>query len=206
MQIIGITGRMGSGKSTTAQFFGKLGYQIIDADALAKKVLLEKEVKLQLVNSFGNTILEKGEISRQKLAKQVFASKENIAKINEITHPKIRELFLRTVTSFFKKNNSVKIIYDAPLLLESNYYSKLQKTILVKTDLKICITRAMFKTNLSAAAIKQRISYQIKPTQAIKMVNFVIDGNLDLQKIEKQVLLIDKELTNLPQITPKELF
>lgn len=206
MQIIGLTGRIGSGKSTAAEFFKELGYQIISADIIAKEILQESEVIDELVLAFGKQIKDGEKINSTSLAKQAFQNKKSVQAINSITHPKIRAKSLVTLDKIYQQNPSARVIYDAPLLIEVNAHSKMQKTILVKTDLKIIIERILQrskgrKNKISISDLKKRMYYQIDPDEANKLVDFVINGSVGLAEVKQQVVIIAKQLATIPQLT-----
>ncbi len=117
IKVIGVTGPSGAGKTLTADFFKTYGFKIIGADAATKEVLEFEDCKAQLLEAFGNIILENNKISRKKLANIAFSSQKNLDKLNEITHPlilgKIEEQLLNN--KLHRKN----VILDAPLLFET---------------------------------------------------------------------------------------
>lgn len=199
MKIIGLTGRMCSGKSTIANFFSQLGCVVIAADKLAKIVLATPETILEIKKTFGENVFENGKISFSKLAKESFSSNEAVIKLGAITHPKIAQRFLLEIQKVKKKNTDAIVIYDAPLLLETNAYQKMDKTILVITDYAIILERwrkkiIQGKTHLQEHDLQARIKYQIEPHKAKKMVDFIIDGNQDFGGIKQQVCTIYKKI------------
>ena len=192
IKIIGLTGRMCSGKTTIANFLKNLGCVVLSADFFAKEVLKNSGIILQLSNAFGKEIIENGKIIPAKLSKKAFASKENQQKLGSITHPLISEKFLKSVEKIKAKKEKKIIIYDAPLLLETNAYKKVEKIILVITPLEIIYQRWQEKilkkdNQLKEEDLKKRIIYQITPEEAKKKADFLIDGSLSLEAVKKQV-------------------
>ncbi len=210
MQLIGLTGNIGSGKSTVASFFKQLDYAVISADLLAREVLQKQEVIKEVVASFGRQVLIQGKINPTLLAKVVFQNKENVKKMNVISHPRIQNLSIEKIEKFYKKNEKIKIIYDAPLLIEAGVYSKMQAVILMITSFENILKRlnqkALLKNaRISEDSIKQRIQYQLKPEEAKKFVDFVIDNNTNLESIKLQVATIHKQLLVLPEVVFQDI-
>ena len=118
MKIIGITGGIGSGKTTVVKMFEKYGFEIFIADDEAKKITNVPEVISEIVAVFGNEILENGVINRQKLASIVFNDKSKLDQLNNIIHPRVRQ----KLDELIKKSDENKfMIYESAILIESNF-------------------------------------------------------------------------------------
>lgn len=198
IKIVGLTGRMSSGKSTAAEFFKQLGCEIIFADKLAKLVLNEQETILQIENFFGKEVFKADKISPTKLAKQCFKNNKNLSKLMSITHPKIAQKFSLALNKIKNKKQNTIVIYDAPLLLEAGIYKKMDKNILVVTDDAISLQRWKKKiknnTHFQESDLQNRIQYQIESQKAKKLVDFIIDGNQDFSGVQKQVQAIYQKI------------
>ena len=109
MKLVGLTGNIGSGKSTAASFFRELDYVVIGADLLAREVLQKKEVIEEVVASFGEQVLIQGKIQPTLLAKIVFHNKENVEKMNAISHPRIQEMSLTKIKELYQKNEGKEL-------------------------------------------------------------------------------------------------
>ena len=198
VKVIGLTGRMGSGKTTVASFFKELNYAIINADSLAKTILQEEETIKEIYKNFGKQVFNKGKIIPSLLGRIAFQDKTNTEKLNQITHPKIKKKFFQEVNRIKEKKKFNSIIYDAPLLLEAGAYKKMDKVILVITDYNIILQRWKKKikkeTVWKEEDLKQRIARQINPEEAKKFADFIVDGGKSLEGVKNQVLTIHQKL------------
>ena len=141
--IIGILGGIGSGKSTVASEFAKLGCAVVDADKIAHRLLDEAGVREEIVGLFGQQIVDPaGKIDRGKLAKVVFADAEKLLLLNKTVHP----LVLKETEQLIRRHNGqsrVKaIVLDMPLLLEAGWKKRCDRLIFVECDPQIRAARA----------------------------------------------------------------
>jgi dephospho-CoA kinase len=186
--IIGILGGVGSGKSTAAAEFAKLGCAVIDADKIAHNLLNNKDLRKRIVARFGREILKRGgKIDRRKLAGAAFAGARNLAALNRIIHP----LVLKAVTELIKKANSQKkvkaIVLDMPLLAEVGWAKQCDKLIFVKCRQKIRAKRAKKAGILNLAKLKFRENFQISLDKKEAIADNTIDNNSGLSALARQV-------------------
>lgn len=149
--IIGLLGGVGSGKSTVAAEFAKLGCKVIDADKIVHEFLLKKAVREKIVSLFGRTIFlnSSGEIDHKKLAEVVFADAEKLLLLNTIIHPLVLD---RTEELIKKYNNQPRIkaiVLDMPLLAEVGWAKRCDRLIFVDCKRKLRINRAQKTSGLS---------------------------------------------------------
>ena len=131
MIVVGLTGNIGCGKSTVSNILKKLGVSIIDADIVSREILLDTKVLNLIFDTFGNSIKNTDNtLNRKKLGDIVFNDEKELIKLNNITHPKIKENILNQIKNI--KNDIVVI--DAALLIEANYLDIVDKIILVVCD------------------------------------------------------------------------
>jgi dephospho-CoA kinase len=176
MNKIGITGGIGSGKSTVCEIFKLLGVPVFHADAEAKK-LQDNDliIKKLLINSFGNYIYFKdGKLDRKKLAGLIFNDPTALSNVNSIIHPRVRLSFQKWTD---KHQDTSYVLYEAAVLLESGYSSDFDRNILVLADEKIRIERVIRRDHISEDLVRQRIKNQMPDSQKIKMVDFLIENN-----------------------------
>lgn len=188
---IGITGSIACGKSTVSNYLKEKGYTIIDADKLGHIALTSDEVKEKLKKSFGYTILENNEISREKLGKLVFGNDENLKVLNSIVHPYIRKIILQLQ----EKHRDERLVFlDIALLFEAGFEDLVEKIIVVHVDEKIQLARLMSRNALSKEQAKFRIESQMSSNDKSKLGNYVINNSNTKEETYRQIDLILDEL------------
>ena len=188
---IGITGSIACGKSTVSNYLKEKGYTIIDADKLGHIALTSDEVKEKLKKSFGLTILENNEISREKLGKLVFGNDENLKILNSIVHPYIRKIILQ-----LQENHRDErfVFLDIALLFEAGFEDLVEKIIVVHVDEKIQVARLMSRNALSKEQAMFRIESQMSSNDKSKLGNYVINNSNTKEETYRQIDLILDEL------------
>ena len=188
---IGITGSIACGKSTVSNYLKEKGYTIIDADKLGHIALTSDEVKEKLKKSFGLTILENNEISREKLGKLVFGNDENLKILNSIVHPYIRKIILQLQ----EKHRDERLVFlDIALLFEAGFEDLVEKIIVVHVDEKIQLARLMSRNALSKEQAMFRIESQMSSKDKSILGNYVIDNGGTKEETYKQIDLIIEAL------------
>ncbi len=190
---LGITGGIGSGKTTVCHFFSLLGIPVYNSDLRAKILMNNsEEIRENIMSLFGNDIyLTNGTLNRKKLSKLVFNSKCLLQKLNNIVHPAVREDFLL----WTKSVNSKYIIQESAILIDSGFYKAMDKVITVTAPINDKIKRVITRDNCSKNDVLNRMNNQISDEERFKFSDFIIqngDNNLIISKI----LEIDKKLNN----------
>jgi len=177
----GLTGIMGSGKSTVARIFQVLGAPVFDADQAAKSLYNDPEVVMEVITAFGSGILnDNRQIDFRKLSHIVFNDKTSNGKINRIIHPRVKIL----VESWFTRYSHFPLtIYESALLFESGFYHLLDQKITVTAPLELCLQRVRERNNLSNEEILQRMSFQYSDEKKREFSDAVLYND------EKQMLL-----------------
>lgn len=157
VKIIGLTGGIGSGKTTVARVFHSMGVPVFDADSEAK-ALYDTDSKLneQIKLHFGNDLFENGNLNKRLLAQKVFDDENNLKRLNSIIHPLVKKRF----ESWLEVQNAKYIIREAAILIESGSYKDCHEIILVTAPEDIRIQRVVDRTGLSPLEIKSRIKRQ----------------------------------------------
>jgi len=183
--VIGITGGVGSGKSTVAGMFKSRGATVIDADAVGHRVIKKNSPEYRkIVKVFGTGILQNNkEIDRQKLAGIVFKDKKALAVLNSITHPVI----IKFIRQQIKMPGLKPVIVDAPLLMETGLDSAVDRVVMVKASLKNRIERIQESRGGLKKDIIRRIHSQMPEREKARQADFIIHNNGTLAETRKQV-------------------
>lgn len=182
--IIGITGSIACGKSLVSNYLQEKGYTIIDADKIGHMALENDEVKKQLVNKFGKSILKDNEVNRVTLGKLVFENNENLKELNNIIHPQIR----KNISEQIQVHKNEKLVFvDVPLLFEAKFDDLVEKIIVISLDEKIQLERLMNRNSLSKEEALQRIKSQIPVREKEKLGDYVVDNSFTQENAYNQV-------------------
>lgn len=188
--IIGILGGIGSGKSTAAAEFAKLGCKVIDADKIAHELLGEPSVKEKVVGLFGRSILNpEGKIDREKLAEVVFADADKLSLINEIIHPLVLQRAGELIKQYDCQKQVKAIVLDMPLLVEVGWDKRCDKLIFVDCEQKLRLDRAK-KLGFDKNQVKIRENFQISLDNKANLADNTIENNSDFSVLAKQVVNI----------------
>ena len=193
--IIGLTGGIGSGKSTVANLFKALNVNIVDADIVAREVVQKGQPALKEISHyFGQDILIDGELNRAKLRDIIFSDELKKRWLNELLHPIIRQQMLAQLT----QAKGDYVILEAPLLFENELQVYCDYVVVVDIDEQIQIKRASRRDNNSVEQIKKIIDNQINRQKRLQKANFVIENTYkSLQQLEISVIALDKQLRAL---------
>ena len=185
MKIIGLTGGIGSGKSTIAELFIKKGIRVIDADIVYKELSKPGQVLYnEIVREFGNDILTSGEtIDFKKLAYMVFHDEEKRLLLNKITHPVVRDEVLKEANAL--KNQPLAVIV-VPLLFESGFNEFCDKIICVFVDLRTQISRVMSRDRVDRETALLKIQAQWPMKMKACKSNYVIDNSFTMSESIRQ--------------------
>lgn len=190
--IVGLTGGIASGKTTVSNFFKEIGIKIADADIIAKEISQRKDVEDEMIQVFGKEILDiEGKINRAKLKEIVFSNKEKLSKLNEIIHPKVIEEF-KKIKENTDKNDI--IIFDIPLLFETELDKMCDVIVLVYVDRETQIKRMFERDNISEELAVKIINAQMSLEEKIKKSHIHIENNGTLDELQRKVQNIYREL------------
>ena len=174
MIIVGLTGGIGSGKTTISKYFESFGIPVYIADNEAKALMnRSKVIKRKLIDLFGESAYEDGKLNRPYLASKIFSDQMFLSKMNAIVHPKVASHFKR----WLKKQEAPYIIKEAAIIFENNLESNYNYIITVVADEDLRIERVMKRDEASKDKILSIISNQLPDAEKIKKSNFVITNN-----------------------------
>ncbi|MFL0247473.1 dephospho-CoA kinase [Candidatus Clostridium stratigraminis] len=192
---VGLTGGIGSGKSTVSNFLKEKGIPIIDADIISRDILiLYPEVISNIRKEFGSEFFDaKGLLKRRELGNFVFNNPEGKLKLEALTIPYIiKEIYLKIEK--YKIEGFKMCIVDAPTLIETGLYKAMDLNILVWVDVNTQIERTLKRDNLNLGDVKNRINAQIPLEDKKKYVNFIIDNRSSIEATKNQIDKVLKEI------------
>jgi len=187
MRVLGLTGGIGSGKSMVAQIFARLGAVVIDADQLAREVVEPGQPALQeIATAFGrDVLLSDGRLDRSKLAGIIFADPAERARLDAITHPRIRARMDQEIKA--RRSGPGVLIVDIPLLYENARTHSVERVIVVWVDPQTQLRRIRRRDGLSAEAARQRIAAQMPLDAKRARADHVIDNSGSREDTRRQV-------------------
>ncbi|MEY4025845.1 MAG: dephospho-CoA kinase [Actinomycetota bacterium] len=185
MKLIGLTGAIGSGKSSVSALFARKGAVIIDGDGIAKQLQQKGSATLQkMVDEFGDILLESGELDRAKVAQLVFGNAEMLKRLNAIMHPAIGEEILRQIEKNMATENVV--VLDMPLLVE-NPREGMSGLVVVDVDPEVAISRLVQYRNMNEDDARRRMASQASREDRLKVADRVIDNSGSPEALGAQV-------------------
>ncbi|QGU01885.1 Dephospho-CoA kinase [Corynebacterium kalinowskii] len=189
---IGLTGGIGSGKSTVASLLEARGFPVIDADQIARDII--PSVLPQLVEAFGDTILDGDELNRAELARLAFASSEKTKLLNSITHPKIRS---ETALAFKEAEAAGEeaVIYDMPLLVDQGLHEDMDLVVVVTVEPEARVQR-LIRRGLTEADARKRMAAQICDEQRNSAADVLIDNNGLMMDLVPQIDALEERIRN----------
>ncbi|MCH8196021.1 MAG: dephospho-CoA kinase [Chloroflexi bacterium] len=188
MRVIGLTGGLGSGKSTVSQFLQELGAVILDADKVGHQTYLpDTPAWKDLVEAFGQEIVGADRvIDRKKLGPIVFSDPRKLEQLNGIVHPRMRELMERQIGEF--KHQGVElVVLEAAILIEAKWLSLVDEVWVTQAAEEVVVTRVKARNNWSEEQIRERIASQLSSEERAKYAQVVIDTNGTLDEVKAQV-------------------
>ena len=194
--LVGLTGGIGTGKSTVSRMFRDLGSLIIDADLLAREVVEPGEPAYEkIVAEFGKRILEPdGRIDRRKLGALVFGDEAKRKRLEALTHPEIRSRYAGILKELTVQRFDGIVIFDAALLVEAGGARNMDRLVVVSADEAAQRKRLMVRDDISEEEAAQRIRSQMPLAEKIKQAHYVIDNLGSHEATERQVKEVHERL------------
>jgi dephospho-CoA kinase len=189
-EIIGITGGIGSGKTTIARYMESLGVPLYIADEEARKIMESQLIKEQLREKFGDLIFEGSFLRRDQLAAIVFTNPEKLKELNAIIHPAVKTHFEQWLK---KHKNDAFVLYEAAILFESGGYKKCNHIVTIVAPVDLRIKRVISRDKTNQEAVEERINAQWTDEQRVLKSDFIIE-NVDLDKAKNKAAEILKIL------------
>lgn len=195
MRVVGLTGGIGSGKSSVARMLAELGAAIVDADQLAREAVAPGSEGLSAILArFGTEVLdEKGQLDRRKLGARVFSDAEARRELNAIVHPKVAELAMRRFQEL-TESGAPLAIYDVPLFFENGLEKMIPEVIVVHVSPETQRARIRGRDPLSDREIEDRIAAQLPLDEKKKRATFVIENDGSMAHTREQVERLHRRL------------
>jgi dephospho-CoA kinase len=186
-KIVGLTGGIGSGKTTIANYFKAAGIPVYIADDEARKIMESPEIVAEIKEVFGSAIFENDILNRKKLAEIVFDNPEKLEKLNAIIHPAVKKHFSEWVLNHKK---AAFVIYEASILFESGSYKNCDYIITVTAPIESRIKRVIQRDKTTRENVLKRMEMQWKDEQRVSKSDYVIENiNPELAKLKVDNIL-----------------
>lgn len=188
--IVGLTGGIGSGKTTVARLLETMGCVLYNSDDRARELYFEAEVKAQVITLLGTlSYFEHGGLNKAYISEQVFSNRELLQKLNAIIHPAVKKDF----TTFTERHAGKIILKESAILFETGIYKELEATILVTAPLEQKISRVMKRNAITQEEVEKRMQAQWTDEQKIPLADYVI-SNADNEALIPQALTLLEKL------------
>lgn len=183
MKLIGLTGGIGSGKSTVARMFEALGVPVYNSDTEAKLLMgSSKKIKNAIIALFGEEAYQDGFLNRDFIAKKVFTDKDLLGQLNAIVHPGVKEHF----QSWVKKQDHPYVVQEAAIIFENGIQDRYDATVLVTAPKDIRIGRVVARDNVKEQDVQSRMDNQWDEADKMALATYVIN-NIDLEETKRKV-------------------
>ena len=187
MYKLGITGGIGSGKSTTSDFFKDKGALVFDADLEAKKLITNNStLKNQIIRTFGPKITTDNQLDLKKIAEIVFSSGKHQKSLNDIVWPEVSILMTGCARKAEKEGFKIFIV-DAALLLEAGYTEFFNSILLITADKSVRYKRIQKRKNIPECQIEKRMALQMPESKKKKLAHSIIENNGDLSELQMKL-------------------
>ena len=192
--ILGLTGGIGSGKSTVSKIFLSMGIKVFDADLIAKDILETEQVKEEIKEKLGKEFinLKSNSVDKELLKKEVFNNSKKLNILNGIVHPRVVDIYKKKYLEF--KDKKEIVIFDVPLLFEVNLERYCDKVIVVDIDLNVQIERIKNRDNIDVALINKIIAAQMSREERNMKADILIENNGSLEELKQKIEKIIKDI------------
>lgn len=188
--LVGLTGGIGSGKSTVSQMFRELGVPVYDSDSEAKKLMHESaELKMAIQELFGAEAYQEDELNRAYIAKRVFGNPEKLNALNQIVHPAVRIHFMK----WAEQQNYSYVVQESALIFEIGNEAQYDAVILVTAPEEVRLNRVLKRDKTDREAVLKRIHSQLPDEAKTQKADYIIE-NLELHQLQEKVSLVHGQL------------
>ena len=192
---VGLTGGIGSGKTTVSNFLLDYGIPVYNSDSEGKTLMnTNLELKNNIVSIFGERVYDNGILNTNLLSSIVFNDSTKIEQLNNLVHPKVAQDFNQWVG---KNNNQPILVKEAAILIESGAYLNMDKIILVVSEKSTRINRISKRDNSDLESIEKRINLQLTDNEKIKYADYIIENNSSLENLKLEVLKVVNKIKEI---------
>ena len=192
---VGLTGGIGSGKTTVSKVFADKNFKIFNSDDIAKNIIkTDIEIKKSIINFFGSKSFNGSDFNSIYISEVIFSDPKKLDLLNSIVHPKVFEKFKK----FVKKNLKSKVLVESAILFESNFYKLMDYNILLKSPKIERINRIINRNNLSRKKIEKIMNVQWSDKKKINLATFVIE-NTNISKTKTEILSLINKIESLSE-------
>ena len=192
---VGLTGGIGSGKTTVSKVFADKNFKIFNSDDIAKNIIkTDIEIKKSIISFFGSKSFNGSDFNSIYISEVIFSDPKKLDLLNSIVHPKVFEKFKK----FVKKNLKSKILVESAILFESNFYKLMDYNILLKSPKIERINRIINRDNLSRKKIEKIMNVQWSDKKKINLATFVIE-NINISKTKTEILSLINKIESLSE-------
>ena len=185
---VGLTGGIGSGKTTVSNFLLDYGIPVYNSDSQGKTLMnTNLELKNNIVSIFGESVYDNGILNTNLLSSIVFSDSKKIDKLNNLVHPKVAEDFKQWIG---KNNNQPILVKEAAILIESGAYLTMDKIILIVSKKSTRINRVSKRDNSDLESIEKRINLQLIDDDKIKYADYIIENNSSLEHLKLEIIKV----------------
>ncbi|MEX2349586.1 MAG: dephospho-CoA kinase [Flavobacteriaceae bacterium] len=193
MKVVGLTGGIGSGKSTVAKMFKDLGVPVYIADKEAKELMHTPKVIQKINTLLGESSYVNGVLNRPYIASKVFSDKNLLEKLNAIVHPEVKKHF----KEWMKKQKGVYAIKEAAILFENGGYKECDATILVTAQESMRVRRVMQRDQISDEDVEARMKNQWTDAEKVKLADLIIENSEGMEELRLRVEVIHSKLLKM---------
>ena len=184
---IGLTGGIGSGKTTIANYLASLGIPVYIADDAGKKVMQQQKIIKAIQQKFGSDIVKENQLDRARLAQIVFNNPDRLKELNAIVHPAVREDYKKWLA---EHTDAPFLVYESAILFESGSYKDFDYVITITAPLEVRVARVLQRDDTEREPVMKRINAQWTDDQRVSKSDFVIENiDIDLAKAEINKIL-----------------
>ncbi|MBQ7342728.1 MAG: dephospho-CoA kinase [Alistipes sp.] len=188
---VGVTGGIGSGKSTACEIFAEMGVAVYDCDREAKRLMTESAaVRDQIIETFGKEAYAEGELNRAYLAEKVFGSEEQLARLNAIVHPAVREDFRAWCA---QRGQEAYVLMESAILFDAGFESEVDITLAVVAPRELRTMRVCNRNGLTPEQVEERMAHQMSDDELHARANYTM-VNISLDYLRSDVEAMDKIL------------